>query len=191
MAKNYKWTLQFGNDKRLTASSAFPTAGKRQLLQQSQLDNAVLRNMNTSSGLSSAAITQGLRGFPLISSTKINFPVSGLIGRVLFPFGVSFLLPIFIVVLVKEKEDRILIMMKMNGMKSRNYMISQYITFYCLFLLSTAIFLIAGSRAKMELFTLTDPGLLIIVFLVWGHAQNAMAFFASNLFNKNSLALSE
>jgi hypothetical protein len=36
-----------------------------------------------------------------------------MVGRILYPFGVSFLLPIFVITLVKEKEDRILVMMRM------------------------------------------------------------------------------
>jgi hypothetical protein len=50
---------------------------------------------------------------PQLFTTKADLPIASFVGRILYPFGVSFLLPIFVITLVKEKEDRILVMMKM------------------------------------------------------------------------------
>jgi hypothetical protein len=88
-----------------------------------------------------------------LASTELIFPAAGIIGSILFPFGVSFLLPIFVVALVKEKEERIFVMMRINGLKQGIYYASHYITFYLLFALSTIIFIGAGFLAKLELFT--------------------------------------
>ncbi|KAH9249115.1 hypothetical protein BASA81_013188 [Batrachochytrium salamandrivorans] len=172
--KQYSWNYHYGNDIRLTATSNFPVPGERLLHQQTQLDNAILRNSNSTT-FGSASITQGLRIFPHIASSKLDLPFGGLIGSILYPFGVSFLLPVFCVILVQEKEYRVLVMMQMNGLKSIWYYTSQYITFYILFSISTAIFLIAGRLSKLTLFTLTSPGVtlfnksrfaLLMVFLV-------------------------
>jgi hypothetical protein len=81
------------------------------------------------------------------------FPAAGIIGSILFPFGVSFLLPIFVVALVKEKEERIFVMMRINGLKQGIYYASHYITFFLLFLVSTLIFIGAGFLSNLELFT--------------------------------------
>ncbi|KAI8848838.1 hypothetical protein BC829DRAFT_417290 [Chytridium lagenaria] len=66
-----------------------------------------------------------------------------------------------------EKEERILIMMRMNGMKSWAYYLTHYFTFYILFTASTIIFLVAGRLARLEFFTLTQPMVLIILFFLW------------------------
>ena len=50
---------------------------------------------------------------PSLTSTKLELPIASFIGRILFPFGLSFLLPIFVITVVKEKEERIMIMMQM------------------------------------------------------------------------------
>mgnify|MGYP006940061629 CR=1 FL=1 len=50
---------------------------------------------------------------PLNTTTKLSIAIGAFVGQILYPFGVSFLLPVFVVSIVKEKEERILIMMKM------------------------------------------------------------------------------
>jgi len=111
--KRYSITMGFGMDKRLEAAAGagFPSQGARQMVMLSQLDNALLRFSNEELG--SMVITQGTRIMPELSDGTVKLPISGGIGRVLYPFGVSFLLPVFVIVLVREKEDRILVMMMM------------------------------------------------------------------------------
>lgn len=70
-AKQFGFTHQIGTDKRIAAASGFPRPGIRQLIQQTQLDNAILRNSNRTSPLAAASITQGTRAFPQVTSTKI------------------------------------------------------------------------------------------------------------------------
>ncbi|KAI8610816.1 hypothetical protein BC830DRAFT_1143991 [Chytriomyces sp. MP71] len=180
--------LHFGTDNRVSASGSFPTDGLRQLLMVTQLDQASLRGL-LSSSYGSATITQGIRAFPQVRSTQISIQAGALIGRILYPFGVSFLLPIFTIMLVKEKEDRIYIMMKLNGLKGSLYYASHYIVFYVLYILSTIVFIIAGSRSGLTFFTQTDMGVIVILFFVWGHVQIVLAFFFSTLFNKSRIAL--
>ena len=124
-AKVYKWTFNIGKDKRLVSSTNFPPPGIRQLYLQTSLDNGVFRNGNDSD-LRAATITQGYRAMPQLRSTKIDIAFDGLIGGILFPLGISFLLPIFVVSLVKEKEERIAVMMKMNGLRSSVYYFSHF-----------------------------------------------------------------
>ncbi|KAI8909841.1 hypothetical protein EDD86DRAFT_190603 [Gorgonomyces haynaldii] len=164
--RKYSWNFHVGVDKRLTASTNFPAAGPRLLLQQTLLDNAILRMSNPST-LGDSSITHGFRIMPQLGSNAISIPFGSIIGSILYPFGVSFLLPIFAIILVQEKEQRILMMMKMNGMKSWSYYISHYLTF----------------------FTLTDNGVLILLFFIWGHNQISLAFFLATFFNRSRLAL--
>ena len=101
-----------------------PSTGLRQMYQQTQLDSSILRNSNES--LSSAQITQGFRAMPHLKKPVFYMPIDGLIGSVLYPFGISFLLPLFVAALVKEKEEKIEIMMKMSGLKTWVYYFTHY-----------------------------------------------------------------
>jgi ABC-type multidrug transport system fused ATPase/permease subunit len=186
--KKYSWSYLFGNDRRLQSGSNFPPSGLRLLYQQTQLDNALLRHSNVTS-YGSAQITQGLRIMPELRSSKLDLPFGGLIGSILYPFGVSFLLPVFTVALVTEKEYRIEVMMRMNGMRNFAYYFSHFVTFLILYIVSAIIFIITGFATKLTMFTVNDLGLLVILFMIWGVAQIAMAFFFSTLFNKSRIAL--
>ncbi|KAJ3064545.1 hypothetical protein HDU98_012046 [Podochytrium sp. JEL0797] len=101
-----QFVLSIGTDKRVSSSSTFPSRGFRMLETVAQLGQAVFRATGGSASISAGAVTQSVRAFPQVKSTAITFPFGGLIGRILYPFGVSFLLPIFVIMLVKEKEDR-------------------------------------------------------------------------------------
>lgn len=187
--KKYAMDFHFGNDKRLLGSSTFPLSGQRMIPHLTQLSNAILR-MGNPALLGAAKITQGLRIMPQVASNALNIPFGGIIGSILFPFGVSFLLPIFAIILVQEKEKRILILMKMNGVKTAAYYISHYVAFFLLYMISAFFFLITGYNGKLTLFTLTDSGVLILFLFVWGNNLISLAFFFSTLFNKSRTALS-
>jgi len=184
----YQWDAIIGTDIRVSSSSNFPSQGRRQLLQQTQLDNAILRNGNVA-GLGNAQITHGFRILPSVQDTLIVVPFEGIIGSILFPFGISFLLPIFALVLVNEKEQRILVMMKMNGMRPLPYYISHYVTFFILYAVSGLIFTIGGTGFNLSLFTLTETGLIYFLMFLWGNCMISLAFFFAAFFNRSRFAL--
>ncbi|KAJ3297347.1 hypothetical protein HDU79_003962 [Rhizoclosmatium sp. JEL0117] len=189
-AKAAKLVLHYGTDKRVASSSTFPSQGFRLLETVAQLGQSLLRATGAGNEtIARATVTQGIRAFPNIQNTGFSYPFGGLIGRILYPFGVSFLLPIFVIMLVKEKEDRIYIMMKMNGVKAWAYYVSHYVTFFLLFFISTLVFMVVGKGAKLELFTKTSPAVLIVLFFLWGNVQIVLAFVIATLFSKSRIAL--
>ncbi|KAI8848835.1 hypothetical protein BC829DRAFT_417287 [Chytridium lagenaria] len=161
-----KITVHVGSDKRISAAASYPSTGKRAMLVWTQIVQGLLRSFEGVKGgmRTSGTITQGVRAFPEKRRMEIDINFGGLIGRVLYPFGISFLLPIFAITLVKEKEDRILIMMKMNGMKT-------------------------GTVMRLDMFSKTDKSLLLVLFIIWGKVQIIMALFFSSIFKKSRLAL--
>jgi hypothetical protein len=79
-------------------------------------------------------------------------------------------------------------MMRMNGLKSSYYYISHFVTFYILYAVSTAVFLVSGKLSKLSFFSATQPSVLLLLFAVWGLNQIVLAFFLATLFNKSRLA---
>ncbi|TPX33896.1 hypothetical protein SmJEL517_g03315 [Synchytrium microbalum] len=183
----YNYTLYIGKDRRLSAAFGYPRPGFRQFVTQAEMSNAILRFSNPKLGAHS--ITQGVRAFPQLVETRINLPFGTVLGRLLYPFGVSFLLPIFVITLVREKEERILMMMRMNGLKMWIYYFAHYLHFYSLHTISSLVFIIAGKISGTEFFSLTSWWALLVVFFVWGFAQVACAFLLSAFFNRSRIAL--
>ncbi|KAF9437391.1 hypothetical protein BGZ76_000926 [Entomortierella beljakovae] len=186
VARKFDYTLQIGTDIRLLRAANYPNRGFRLMQQHTSLTGAILKSSPTAN---TTKITHGFRGMPQLFSTKADIPIASLVGRILYPFGVSFLLPIFVITLVKEKEDRILVMMKMSGLKSFTYYVAHYIHFYILHIIASLMFIIAGFAFRMPFFTKVEPGVFLILFFFWGHAQIALAFFLSCFFSKSRTAL--
>lgn len=176
--------MQIGSDKRLSVAANYPAEGLRKVATQAQLGNAFLKSTNNES-----TITHGFRVFPEYKNVKVDIPIASFVGRILFPFGVSFLLPAFTQTLVREKEDRIYIMMKINGLSKFVYYCSHYIHFYFMHLVSSLVFIGAGILFKIELFTRTEALVYVILFFVWGHVQIALAFCFSAVFKRSQSAI--
>jgi hypothetical protein len=106
-SRKYKYTFQVGSDTRLDNAAQFPSPGLRLLLIQAQLAQAFLRT--SSAVYSNATISQSLRAFPILKTNAVSVSYGSYLGRILFPFGVSFLLPVFVLNLVQEKEAKVYI----------------------------------------------------------------------------------
>ena len=88
--------------------------------------------------------------------------IRNLAGASLFPLSLSLLLPVFMYAIVLEKEERLLEMMKMNGMRMRNYWSVTYLFNFSMYFLMIAIFFIFGFLfLELSFFTETHPGLLV------------------------------
>jgi len=169
----------------VTPYMPFPGRGKRLAYFVTELTNSIVRKLTDNK----VTITQGFRSFPELVDSGLPIDLPSLIGIALFPWGVSFLLPIFVIGLVKEKEERFLVMMNMNGMKSSTYYIFVYITNLILSTLSMVCFVVAGMIGNMNMFTKTSLLVLIIVFFIWANVQVALAFVLSYFFSRNGTAL--
>ncbi|CAI2173390.1 3335_t:CDS:2 [Funneliformis geosporum] len=192
LLKQWDYTLQIGDDIRISKAATFPSQGFRRMVQQSQLSNAFIKTVNhtgLADAIENVKITPTYRIMPYLLSTAIDIPIGTFVGDVLYPFGISFLLPIFVITLVKEKEERILVMMKMNGLKSFAYYLTHYIHFYTLHIITSIIFVITGLLFRMEIFTKTQPSVYIILLFIWGHVQIALAFLFACFFSKGRTAL--
>lgn len=108
--RNYKYTLQIGRENRLPF---FPNPGKRQIIHQAQLNDGILRLSNPQK-LGQYSLIQGIRAFPhYVDADSFKQPIAEFSARLLFPLGLSCLIPVFVVSLVKEKESKSVIMMRM------------------------------------------------------------------------------
>ncbi|RKP26308.1 P-loop containing nucleoside triphosphate hydrolase protein [Syncephalis pseudoplumigaleata] len=134
-------------------------------------------------------ITPGIQAMPHVINPAQQGDVSAMIGRFLFPFAVSFLMPLFVHALVKEKEDRIMMMMHMSGLSSKVYYLSHYLHFLLQQWVASVVFIVVGAALQMTFFTRTNPLVYLLLMLLWSHVQVCFAFLLASLFSSSRRAL--
>jgi len=144
-----------------------------------------LRENETSGDLAGAdpAIVTYIMPLPA-GVMNITIDLSTLLGGVLFPFSFSFIMPVFIAVLVKDRHEKHLIMMEQNGLSRWTYWLVKYCFNYLLYAIIVAVVSAFTIAFQIRLFTQTNALVLILTLFLWGHAQVVLGFFFSNFFSR-------
>ncbi|KAF9957630.1 hypothetical protein BGZ70_009461, partial [Mortierella alpina] len=181
-----KMTMQYGQPSVNSYSADEVTpSGLRQLITMAQMTGAMIKNKYPTQ----FRISQGLRALPYEwDSSILKGAQLTEISYRLFPFGLSFLLPTFVALMVKEKEDRHRMMMAMNGLKPVSYYLAHYVEFVTMQMILSLFFCVACAAISSKLVLYTNPLIIIVILLVWAHAQATMAFLISACFSKTRRA---
>jgi uncharacterized membrane-anchored protein YitT (DUF2179 family) len=100
------------------------------------------------------------------------------IATIVFPLALSLLLPVFLYLVVLEKEEKLIQMMRMNGMSITNYWFINFLYNFLISLLTNIVFYLFGYIfLDMSFFHSTSPLVLAIVFLGWILAQIGLSMF--------------
>ena len=114
---SYAYLIQAGTNERLSNVGSYPPEGLRKMAFQIMFARALCRTLFVSTHLvkesgSNVTITPTYRVMPRYFNLKLAIPV-GLFAVIdLYPFAISFFIPLFVYTLTTEKESRIFIMMK-------------------------------------------------------------------------------
>ncbi len=104
--------------------------------------------------------------------------ILNVVGIIFYPMAVSLLMPLFMYNIVIEKERQLIEIMRINGLKMRNYWISYFIFNYILYLITIFFFIIFGTYVfGLNLFRETSFLLIILTIFIWGFAQIGLAYF--------------
>eukprot|EP00012_Vannella_robusta_P004194 CAMPEP_0206184392 /NCGR_PEP_ID=MMETSP0166-20121206/1192_1 /ASSEMBLY_ACC=CAM_ASM_000260 /TAXON_ID=95228 /ORGANISM="Vannella robusta, Strain DIVA3 518/3/11/1/6" /LENGTH=783 /DNA_ID=CAMNT_0053599401 /DNA_START=169 /DNA_END=2517 /DNA_ORIENTATION=+ len=151
--------------------------------------NSLVHTMNSAFTRMSngSTVTASIQAFPYWKE-PISFDLNDIIGPMLVPFAICFLIPVFMHTIVLEKENRVREMMKMMGLKMSTYWGINYLFDYFVYSSVTALFVVVEICIQARIFTQTSPLLLFVLFFVWGHTQISLSFFMSRFFSKSSLS---
>lgn len=117
--------------------------------------------------------------FPIkIFSNGIVQQIINIAGASFYPLAISLLMPLFMYSIIIEKESKLIEIMKINGMKMRNYWLSFLIFNYLVYLLTFSLYFLAGRFIfQFSIFVETNLLLQLIIFVGWGFCQIGLAFF--------------
>ncbi|KAG0057842.1 hypothetical protein BGZ83_000029 [Gryganskiella cystojenkinii] len=181
-------TMQFGLPPTSEYSYGYeqtPTPGLRQMLTISQITNAMVKTKYAGQYV----ISQGIRALPYAWDPKVmDGYYLNQMSSYLFPFGLSFLLPTFVSILVQEKEDKHRMMMAMNGLKSSSYYSAHYVEFMTMQLILSLFFCLTCLAVSSQMILRTQPLILIVLLILWAHVQTTLAFFVASFFSNTRRA---
>lgn len=124
-------------------------------------------------------IVSGVQFMPFELDNSENVQrVINFAGASFYPLAISLLMPLFMYTIVLEKESKLVEIMKINGMKMRNYWLSLYIFNLIIYAVTFLLFFIFGCFVfKFSIFTETSWGLQTLLYIGWGFCQIGLAFF--------------
>ncbi|CAK64013.1 unnamed protein product (macronuclear) [Paramecium tetraurelia] len=135
-------------------------------------------------------LISGIQYMPLIGEDRnLVQKAINLMGALLFPLSLSLLLPVFLYAIVLDKEERLLQMMKMNGMRMIDYWIVQYLFNSILTFITYILFyFVALYGIEIQVFKYTDSNLILLILIGWGLTQISLSFFFQVFLNKSRTA---
>ena len=125
-------------------------------------------------------IISGLQLMPIrLDDNEENVQrVINLVGTIFYPMSISLLMPLFMYNIVIEKERQLIEIMRINGLKMRNYWISYFIFNYALYIITVLFFIIFGTFIfGLTLFKESSFLLIFLTIFIWGFGQIGIAYF--------------
>jgi hypothetical protein len=148
------------------------------------IDTAYMRLITGNSNYTIVTFVQEL---PFIEQVP-QFDIASFLSVLLYPFAISFVLPVYVNSIVVEKQERLREMMKMMGLKMVYYWITNYIWDMILYILIVAVLIITSLAFTLRMFTQTNFILLLLMFFGWGNAMIALGFLLSTFFKRGKSA---
>ncbi|KAJ5070827.1 atp-binding cassette transporter subfamily a abca [Anaeramoeba ignava] len=145
--------------------------------------NTVMRVLYQNISSTSLNIRAAFQKFPIIEGEDQLDIVAYMLGT-FFSILLHFLLPIFMMSIVYEKQNNILNIMKMMGLRLRAYWVSIYVFNYLLYLLMLVVFYIFGFAFGFRFFRKNAFLSHFLLFIIWGNTLIAISFLFSLLFKK-------
>ncbi|KAJ6244724.1 atp-binding cassette transporter subfamily a abca [Anaeramoeba flamelloides] len=139
------------------------------------------KKMASKSGSATHDLRMGLKVFPkLKKQQKINLVELVQQSLILIIFHILF--SYFFLVIVADKEAKIISMMYMMGLKSKVYWLVHYCYSFGLYLLYCTLFLIAGYCFRLSFFTNNSFWVLFFLIIIWGNVLIPLSIVSSTFF---------
>ncbi|XP_021733807.1 ABC transporter A family member 10-like [Chenopodium quinoa] len=106
-----------------------------------------------------------------------------LLSTLLFIWIIVWLFPVILQALVYEKQHKLRMMMKMNGLGDRAYWTISYGYFVIVSLIYMLCFVAVGSLLGLSFFRLNDYSIQFVFYFVYINLQVSVAFLATGLFS--------
>lgn len=125
---------------------------------------------------------------PFVTEPEKNMDIGTMTATFLYPFAISFALPLYVYQIVLEKQSKLKLLLKCSGVNMLKYWSASFAYDFILWMAIATMFSVGGIILDQNFFMLTDPSIWITLFILWGLCQISFAFFLSTLFTKTKSA---
>ena len=116
--------------------------------------------------------------------------IAGIVTFGIYPISISLLIPLFIHNIVYEREKQIIELLKINGVKMKNYWISNFIFNYIIYLLMVIPFYMSEALlSNLNILGNTSFSLILVTLLGWGIGQIGISYFFQAFISKENTAI--
>jgi len=138
----------------------------------------IFPNITILSGLQLTIIKEENYGLNSIRPTAV-------VASGIYPFSISLLIPFFMYIIIKDKEKKIIQLLKINGVKMRYYWISNFIIHYIIYLILVIFYIVFDIFIfQLNFLRKTSFLLIILTFLGWGIEQIGLSYFFQAFISK-------
>ncbi|KAF8697365.1 hypothetical protein HU200_035958 [Digitaria exilis] len=115
--------------------------------------------------------------------TRMKLDLTTILDALFFTWIVQLLLPVTLTFLVYEKEQKLILMMKMHGLKNAPYWLITYAYFLFLSAAYLMLFVIFGSLIGLDIFRLNSYGVQFVFYFIYMNLQIVLAFLLASFFS--------
>lgn len=94
------------------------------------------------------------------------------------------LLPVNVYTLVSEKEQHLMRMMRMQGLRDGVYFGVQYTWMYLTYCVFMCVFVLFGSLIGLKIFTLNSLSVQVVFYAIWGFLLTSWSFYFASLMSE-------
>ena len=109
-------------------------------------------------------------------------------GSFLYPMALTLQLPVYVFVVVLEKESRLRELQKTMGMSMSTYWLSSVTFNMIIYACVASFFYIVGLWVELRFFKQTGSGLLVMFFVAWGLSLSSVSLLISSVISSRRVA---
>ncbi|KAJ3452684.1 atp-binding cassette transporter subfamily a abca [Anaeramoeba flamelloides] len=125
----------------------------------------------------------GLKKFPE-PVQHFSFDLISVAQPFFYQFLFHFMLPVFVIGIIVEKENKLIAIQRMMGLNIKVYWLVNFIFCYTIYLLMVTVFYIIGYSLKFDFFWKNNFLTHFLLFILWGFNLVGMGFLISTWFKR-------
>jgi ABC-type multidrug transport system ATPase subunit len=132
-------------------------------------------------------------GIKTVSTMPLNekpdlLAIVEIFGSFLYPLALTLQLPVYIYIIVLEKETKLRELQKTMGMSMLTYWCASSAFNLILYFTVAFFFWVCGIIVNMRFFTQTGSDILVLFFILWGLSLSSMAMLISSIISSRRVA---